>query len=84
MANRQSCGMPITSDTAGGGTNADGSRATEYCSLCYQRGQFTEPEISCEEMQTKVTAIMWQKFKIPGFVSWLFVRNIPKLKRWRT
>jgi len=26
---------------------------------------------------------MWEKFWMPGFISWFFVRNLPKLKRWR-
>jgi hypothetical protein len=41
----QSCGMPLSKDPLGGGTNADGSRNTEYCSHCYKSGCFTEPNI---------------------------------------
>ena len=52
----QSCGMPLNRDQLGGGTNADGSRTTEYCSHCFQDGRFTEPNISVDEMMAKVEA----------------------------
>ena len=32
----QSCGMPLSRDSLGGGTNADGSSSTEYCSHCFR------------------------------------------------
>lgn len=35
----QSCGMPLSKDPLGGGTNADRSRNTEYCSHCYKSGR---------------------------------------------
>ena len=37
----QSCGMPLSKDPNGGGTNADGTKNTSYCSYCYQNGSFT-------------------------------------------
>ena len=36
----QSCGMPLTDTNKG--TNSDGSLSNEYCSYCYQEGQFTQ------------------------------------------
>ena len=36
----QSCGMPLTDINKG--TNSDGSLNNEYCSYCYQKGQFTQ------------------------------------------
>ena len=50
----QSCGMPLSRDALGGGTNADGSRSAEYCSHCYRIGRFTEPNLAVEEMMAKV------------------------------
>ena len=35
-----SCGMPLTQDPKGGGTQADGSLSTTYCSYCYAGGDF--------------------------------------------
>ncbi len=78
----QSCGMPMKKDPEGGGTNADGSKSTEYCSLCYENGAFLSPEITtAQEMQTFCIAEM-KKMGIPRPIGWLFTRSIPKLKRW--
>lgn len=38
--NCQSCGMPLSRDEQGGGSNADGSKSRVYCSHCYQGGRF--------------------------------------------
>ena len=46
----QSCGMPLSMDDKGGGSEADGTQSTEYCSHCYVRGMFTEPEITADQM----------------------------------
>lgn len=82
MVSCQSCGMPLKKDPAGGGTQADGSRTTEYCSHCYKMGRFTEPDITCEQMVVKVKGKM-REMGFPGFMGWFFTRNIPQLKRWR-
>jgi len=77
----QSCGMPMKNDPRGGGSNADGSKNTEYCSLCYDSGRFTQPAFKAEDMQKyyikKIT-----ECGIPKFVARLYTRRIPKLKRW--
>ena len=77
----QSCGMPINKDPLGGGTSVDGNKTTEYCSHCFRNGAFTEPNLTCEEMITKVKTKM-KEMRIPGFVAYLFTKDIPKLKRW--
>lgn len=78
----QSCGMPLSKDAQGGGTNADGTKNTEYCSHCYQNGQFTEPNISLEEMIVKVKGKM-KEMHIPGFLANFFTKDMQNLKRWR-
>lgn len=83
MSNKQcqSCGMPLKNDPQGGGTNADGSKNTEYCSYCYQQGQFTHPG-PVKEFQEFCRLKM-----IEGghskFVSWLFTRGMKRLARWK-
>ena len=47
----QSCAMPLKKDPQQGGTNADGSKSAEYCSLCFENGQFTQPDFSVKDMQ---------------------------------
>lgn len=77
----QSCGMPLSRDEQGGGTNADGSRSTEYCSHCYQRGQFSEPNITATEMMAKVGRLLQSRSLPPAMIEKL-TAEIPKLKRW--
>ncbi len=44
----QSCGMPMPSDELLG-TNADGSKNNDYCTYCFQEGEFTE-DCTMDEM----------------------------------
>jgi bisphosphoglycerate-independent phosphoglycerate mutase (AlkP superfamily) len=78
----QSCGMPLNRDQLGGGTNADGSRTTEYCSHCFQDGRFTEPNISVDEMMAKVEGKL-REMHLPRILARRFSRNIPTLRRWQ-
>ena len=73
--------MPLSRDEARGGTNADGSRSTEYCSHCYQGGRFTEPSISVEEMMAKVEGKL-REMQIPGLIARRITRGIRRLDRW--
>lgn len=80
--NCQSCGMPLKRDPLGGGTNADGSTSTMYCSKCYQNGAFTLPDYTAVQMQELVKGKL-KEMGFPGFLTGLFTRNIPKLERWK-
>jgi len=77
----QSCGMPLSKDAHGGGTNADGSRSRTYCSHCFAGGRFAQPGITAGEMQALVKGKL-REMGFPGFVGWFFARKIPKLARW--
>ncbi len=79
--NCQSCGMPLKRDSKGGGTHADGSKSLMYCSHCYQDGKFTQPDITVDEMKSLVKGKL-KEFGIPGLLTGVFTRNIPKLARW--
>lgn len=79
----QSCGMPLKKDPKGGGTDADGSTSQLYCSYCYENGQFTQPDMTMEGMQTFVKAKM-KEMGFPGFFAGFFTRGIPRLERWKT
>ncbi|MGA9422833.1 MAG: zinc ribbon domain-containing protein [Rhodanobacteraceae bacterium] len=80
--NCQSCGMPLKRDEKGGGSNADGSSSRRYCSHCYENGEFTQPDITVEQMQALVRKKLGE-MKLPGFLTGFFTRGIPKLARWR-
>lgn len=79
----QSCAMPLNKDPKQGGSNADGSLSTEYCSHCFENGAFTQPGFDVQQMQD----FCIQKMKdcgVPKPLGWLFTRGLPKLKRWST
>lgn len=77
----QSCGMPLRKDPQGGGTEADGSLSTTYCSICYADGSFRHPDASMTEFQQQcVEALM--RSGMPRIIAWMFTRGIPRLKRW--
>ena len=78
----QSCGMPLCKDEKQGGTNSDGSKSLEYCSHCYQSGQFIEASLTVEEMIAKVKGKLKEMY-IPGFLAYFFTKDIPHLKRWK-
>ena len=80
--NCQSCGMPLSKDEKGGGTEADGTKSSMYCSHCYQGGKFTLPNITVGQMQERVKGKM-REMGFPGFMAGFFTRGIPKLERWR-
>ncbi|MGL5255193.1 MAG: zinc ribbon domain-containing protein [Brevinema sp.] len=79
----ESCGMPLQSDPKGGGSNADGTLSTQYCSFCWQDGQFTDPTTDAKEFQTSVYHILRDEKKMPAWKAWLFTIGIPYQKRWK-
>ena len=81
--NCQSCGMPLSKDEKGGGTEADRSKSIKYCSYCYEQGNFTKPDISMEEMKTLVKGKM-KEMGFPRFIAGFFTKRIPKLERWKS
>ena len=79
----QSCGMPMSKDPQGGGIESDGSKSTAYCSHCYQRGQFTEPDLTAEQMMQKVQGKL-KEMHLPGMIVKALTKDIPTLGRWKT
>ncbi len=77
----QSCAMPMSKDPEGGGTERDGSKSVNYCSLCYKNGAFTSPDMTASDMQAFVKNKM-KEMGFPGFLAGLFTARIPKLERW--
>jgi hypothetical protein len=78
----QSCGMPMSKDPQGGGTNADGSKTENYCSYCYQNGAFVGGEMLVEEFQEFCRQKMVESGQ-PKFLAWLFTRGMKRLERWK-
>jgi hypothetical protein len=80
--NCQSCGMPLSRDEKGGGTEANGEKSSMYCSHCYENGKFTLPNITADDMRERVINKM-AEIKFPKFMGRIFTRNIHKLQRWK-
>lgn len=74
--------MPLNKDPKGGGTNADGSTSTMYCSYCYENGKFLQPNVSAEEMREFVINKMVE-MKFPRFLAKFMTVGIPNLERWK-
>jgi hypothetical protein len=77
----QSCGMPIKKDPQHGGANSDGTKNSDYCSYCYQNGEFTYHG-TVDDFQDFCKEKM-----IEGghsrFMAWLFTRGMRRLERWK-
>lgn len=78
----QSCGMTIDRPDCFG-TNADETQNDDYCCHCFYNGEFSDPNITLEEMIDLVTSIMADKVKMPEKHARQISRSfIPTLKRW--
>ena len=78
----QSCGMPLSKDPMGGGSEADGSLSATYCSICYRDGAFVHQGVTAAEFQAHCVEALAGK-GMPRIMAWLFTRGIPQLDRWK-
>ena len=78
----QSCSMPLSKDKNGGGSNADGSKSSDYCSYCFEDGDFIDADITLEAMQQKLDGVL-KKMKTSWVLRKYVLKQLPKLKRWR-
>ena len=72
----------MSKDPEKGGTNADKSKSTMYCSYCYQEGAFTQPDFTVDEMK-KFCKQKMKEMGFPGFLAGFFTMGIPRLERWK-
>ncbi len=79
----QSCGMPLSKDPQGGGTEADGTLSITYCSICYENGAFRHPDASFEEFQAHCVDALVAK-GMPRILAWAFTRGMGRLDRWQS
>lgn len=80
--NCQSCGMPLARDPKRGGTEADGTHSTTYCSYCYADGRFLQPDMTLDQMQALVVDKL-TGMGFPKLMARVMARGTPKLERWR-
>ena len=76
----QSCGQPLKN---GRGTEKNGSKSNAYCSLCFENGEFSQPDITLDEMKDIYVDAM-AKMHFPKFIGRALANNqLPKLDRWK-
>ncbi|MCL8209500.1 zinc ribbon domain-containing protein [Spiroplasma attinicola] len=78
----QSCALAINNDK-NRGTNEDGTLSAKYCWHCYKNGQFTQPNINCDEMQQISFSFFKKQHPIKAFFfRKSYFKAIAKLSRW--
>lgn len=79
----QSCASPLkTLDDKG--TETDGTRNNDYCSGCYEAGEFTEPEITMKEMIEQSISTTANTLDITIEEARTYLKSLfPTLQRWR-
>jgi hypothetical protein len=78
----QSCGMPMVKPEDFG-TKTNESKHEEYCTYCYQKGEFTFPATNVEEMIEKLVAMHDRMEITEEEARKMATAYLPKLKRWR-
>lgn len=78
----QSCGMPLGEGFFG--TSTDGSLSTEYCKMCFQSGEFTDPSMTLDQMIQKSVDYMTTQMQVPeAEARTATTQALSSLKRWR-
>jgi hypothetical protein len=66
------------------GTEADGTYSEDYCSSCFESGEFTEPEITIKELIERDFSTTAKTLSITLEEAKIYLESLlPTLKRWR-
>ncbi len=77
--------MPLSEEFGNLGTNADGSATSEYCSICFRAGAFTNPDQTLEEMIASSIDNMTTDLGMPAERAAALANSfIPTLRRWQS
>lgn len=77
----QSCAMPLKKDDERG-TEINLEKSNMYCKHCYEGGEFTQNNITVNEMKQFVKNKCIE-MGFPKFLAGMFVKNIHKFERWK-
>lgn len=78
----QSCYMPLDKDPNKGGSEADGTKSTKYCSYCYQNGKFVN-EMPLDEFKVFLDGVMKER-GLNFLMRKLTIFMLPNLERWKS
>jgi hypothetical protein len=76
--------MPVDGSAGNFGTEADGSASNEYCSYCYQNGEFSDPHQTVDGMVASSVDFMTANLGFSVVEATELSNNvIRKLRRWQ-
>lgn len=78
----QSCGMPMEKPDDFG-KEKDGSRNEEYCHFCFANGEFTNKDITLEQMVEKLAGFSGKMGMTEEQGREMARKMLPTLKRWK-
>ena|ERR1700722_283676 len=78
----QSCTLPME-NMEDRGNEKDGSKSNIYCKYCYQDGEFTEPDMTLDQMMYIAETEM-KKQDLPEIIIQHSMNMLPRLKRWQS
>ncbi|MGE7692182.1 effector binding domain-containing protein [Lysinibacillus sp. NPDC097214] len=78
----QSCGIPLV-DEALLGTEKDGYKSEDYCTYCYEVGEFKQPTLTVEEMIEICVPHLKEDGMAEEEARQMLTSFLPSLKRWR-
>lgn len=81
MTECQSCGISLSLGNFG--TNASGTYNDEYCSTCFQKGLFTDSDLTLSQMIQIVFTRLVGGGLSEEEARQKVTEQIPNLKRWR-
>lgn len=82
----QSCAMPMGETDEFYGTNSDGSKSEDYCSYCFENGEFISGDVSMNDMIEACIAPMVSSNQgmTEDVARKIMNEAFPNLKRWKS
>ncbi len=80
----QSCGMPMGDTDEKYGLEKDGTKSKDYCSFCYENGEFKQ-ELTLEQMKDVLVPFMleYNSAMKEEDARAMLGKVLPNLKRWQ-
>lgn len=77
----QSCAAPLSNDNLG--TNRDRSFNLDYCSSCYENGEFKDHSLTLHQLEVRLMEMAEVHNEISLEEAQEIIKKLPDLKRWQ-